>query len=246
MNTDQFAIFKPYVGEPQQESTIESAADLTATPENIAKYYRDNNLQPENPYFMKYMEEGLKPSTVVNTSPEKEFKLNVTPITEQEAPVLLTPTSARKITSNNVINEINSLKIPEEKKNYLTVLAGRESSYDPYVTNSLGYYGLYQFGTDALKDTGYTKADFQNTLNQHDAALKLADRNERVLTPIINSYVGKTYKGEKITKNGILAAAHLLGAGAVKKWFNPSTTEDSKAFQDANGTTINKYLQLFT
>lgn len=246
MNTDQFATFKPYVGEPQQSDNIELTSDLVATPENISKYYRDNNLQPENLYFMKYMEEGLKPNTVINTPLEQGFKLNVTPITEQDAPLLLTSRSSGKVTSNNIINEINSMNVPEEKKNYLTVLAGRESSYDPYVTNKYGYYGLYQFGTEALKDTGYTKNDFQNTLNQHNAALKLADRNERVLAPIINSYVGKTYKGEKITKNGILAAAHLLGAGTVKKWFNPSNNEDSKTFQDANGTTINKYLQLFT
>ncbi len=141
------------------------------------------------------------------------------------------------------------MNISDEDKDYLIKLGKRESDYRPNVTNSLGYYGLYQFGKPALETIGATKEDFANsTLRQHQGALKIAQINARILKPILDTYVGKEYKGNKITRNGILAAAHLLGAGTVKDYFN-GTTKTSlarKGFKDAYGTSITEYLNMYS
>lgn len=143
---------------------------------------------------------------------------------------------------NKIVNEIINSDYSDEDKDYLITLANRESSFKPFVTNQFGYYGLYQFGKSALKDTGFTKKDFNDTTKQHAAALKLASINEKSLQHIIDKFSGKEFNGIKITKNGIRAAAHLLGSGTVKNYFNSV----SDKFTDANGTSIQQYLKLFS
>lgn len=143
---------------------------------------------------------------------------------------------------NRIVNEIINSNYSEEDKDYLITLANRESSFKPFVTNPFGYYGLYQFGKSALKDTGFTKTDFNDTMKQHEAALKLAKLNEKSLQDVIDKFTGKTFNGVKITKNGIRAAAHLLGASTVKNYFNQVPDK----YTDANGTSIQQYLKLFS
>jgi hypothetical protein len=54
--------------------------------------------------------------------------------------------------------------------------------------------------------------------------------------------VGKTINGIKVTESGILAAAHLSGAGNVKKFLR---SNGSLRFSDAYGATIQSYLKKF-
>ena len=126
-------------------------------------------------------------------------------------------------------------------------MSARESSNNPNAVNQFGYIGLYQFGPAALATVGYTKEDFKDVNNQHKAILKLASVNEDSLKNIMSNYMGKTFKGIKITRNGIRAAAHLLGASTVKDWFNgTSNTKFAKrGFVDGNGTHITEYLKMF-
>lgn len=145
------------------------------------------------------------------------------------------------IPKNQITNEIINSAYNNEDKEYLLKLAKRESSYKPGVTNPYGYYGLYQFGKGAFKETGYTKSDFRDTTNQHNAALKLAKLNESYLKNIIAKNVGKVFNGINITKNGIRAAAHLLGANTVKNYFNGVHDK----FTDKNGTNIESYLKMY-
>lgn len=155
------------------------------------------------------------------------------------------PTSS----SNSVVQSILDYNTSEENKDYLIKLAKRESSYNPTVTNQYGYFGLYQFGNRALKDVGMSLGDLKSSIsNQHRAALKLAELNEERLEGIIQKYNGKYKNGVKITKNGILAMAHLLGARSVKDYFNgtKNTPFAKNGFVDGNKTHILDYAKLFS
>lgn len=241
---DEFLDFKPIL--PDND------------PELIKKYYTDNNIPlPDIPEFKNYIESsetGIKvnenpfdkPTSTINqfesASRDKTKQPGRDTFFKND---LVTPIKSK----HGIINEINSMEISNEDKTYLEVLAARESSFRPNITNDLGYFGLYQFGKPALKDVGYTIDDFRNsTMNQHIGALKLANKNDKSLTPIIKAYNGKTFKGNKITRNGIRAAAHLLGAGTVKDYFNGTTNTKlaKKGFVDGNGVHITEYLNLFT
>ncbi len=55
-------------------------------------------------------------------------------------------------------------------------------------------------------------------------------------------YTGKRIHGILITESGILAAAHLAGAGAVKKYLH---SYGKVSARDAYGTRIEDYLRRF-
>ena len=59
-------------------------------------------------------------------------------------------------------------------------------------------------------------------------------RNKWILRKDIEMFVGKKIRGVEITESGILAAAHLAGAGNVKKYLRSYGRQDVK---DAYGTT---------
>ena len=56
----------------------------------------------------------------------------------------------------------------------------------------------------------------------------------------IDKYNGKIVRGILVTESGILAAAHLGGAGSVKKWFRTG-----KVRKDGNGVKITSYMVRF-
>ncbi|MGJ8760522.1 MAG: hypothetical protein ACSHXA_08235 [Polaribacter sp.] len=66
--------------------------------------------------------------------------------------------------------------------------------------------------------------------------------NKWILRKDIRRSVGKTINGIKITESGILAAAHLSGAGNVKKYLRSNGVE---GFSDAYGSSIKSYLKNF-
>ena len=126
---------------------------------------------------------------------------------------------------------------------------------DPYkAVNRLGYLGKYQFGGLALQDLGYknkkgkwtgkdnikSKQDFLNSPEVQEKALSnYVTIQERYLkSKGALDYVGKEIDGVKITKGGLLGAAHLVGAGAVSKMLR-----SGKIPQDANSTKATKYLR---
>ena len=69
----------------------------------------------------------------------------------------------------------------------------------------------------------------------------LLERNKKSLRKFIKLYDRKYVGGVYVTESGILAAAHLGGAGNVKKWFR--TRED---FKDGLGTSITSYMEIFS
>jgi len=124
-------------------------------------------------------------------------------------------------------------------------VAFKESQGRYSVVNRLGYLGKYQFGKSTLKRFKiYDTTKFLNTpALQEDAFIALCSLNKWILRRDIKRSVGKRMNGVHITESGILAAAHLAGAGNVKKFLR---TGGTYAFEDANGTTIKHYMKKFS
>jgi len=145
------------------------------------------------------------------------------------------------------IQSIKSLPTTEYNKNYLYKLGMRESSLKPSATQG-SYRGLYQFNDDSLKSVGILPQDYDTDLNaQHSAALHYKEFNLKKLAPYLK-YIGTTFKGIPITENGMAAAAHLLGAGTVKDWFDGTKHSEraKKGFVDGLGTSITEYFKMFS
>lgn len=123
-------------------------------------------------------------------------------------------------------------------------VAFKESQGQYRLVNSLGYMGKYQFGTDALRFIGIkNNADFLNSpILQEKAFVALLKINKSKLKGVIEEYRGKTIDGVRITESGILAAAHLGGAGSVKKYLE---SNGRKKCKDGYGTTVRSYLKQF-
>lgn len=123
-------------------------------------------------------------------------------------------------------------------------LAFKESQRKYQVINSHGYMGKYQFGPSTLKRFKIVQYEvfLENQELQERAFVALCQVNKWILIRDIKRMVGKTINGIPITESGILAAAHLAGAGNVKKYLRSWGEHD---FEDAYGTSIEEYLIRF-
>ena len=124
-------------------------------------------------------------------------------------------------------------------------LGFKESQGRYKVINEFGYMGKYQFGKSTLQLIGiYNTQTFLNdTQLQEKAFTANASRNKWILRRDIKRYEGRYIGGVKVTESGILAAAHLAGAGNVKKYLRSG---GAIQFQDAFGTSIRYYLKRFS
>jgi hypothetical protein len=138
--------------------------------------------------------------------------------------------------------------IPYLQKNFVgfkEAVAFKESQGKYTVVNTLGYLGKYQFGRTTLERFKiYDKNAFlRNPELQEKAFVALCSVNKWILRKDIKRSVGKTINGVLITESGILAAAHLSGAGNVKKFLR---SYGSQRFSDAYGTSIQSYMRKFS
>ncbi len=124
-------------------------------------------------------------------------------------------------------------------------LGFKESRGNYHIVNDYGYMGKYQFSRATLRMMGLKDTDnfLYNTRQQEAAFLAYTSLNKWVLRKDIKRSVGKTIGGVKITESGILAAAHLAGAGNVKKFLRSGGVN---GFEDANGASIRYYLRKFS
>lgn len=124
-------------------------------------------------------------------------------------------------------------------------LGFKESRGNYHIVNDYGYMGKYQFSGATLRMMGFKNIDdfLYDTRQQEAAFFAYTSLNKWVLRKDIKRYVGKTIGGVKITESGILAAAHLAGAGNVKKFLRSS---GANGFEDANGASIRYYLRMFS
>lgn len=123
-------------------------------------------------------------------------------------------------------------------------LALRESDGNYKSINSYGYMGKYQFGKGTLKFIGLKNIDdfLNNPALQEKAFVAYTQKNKWILRKEIKKYIGKKISGILITESGILAAAHLGGAGSVQDFLR---SNGNISFVDGYGTDIKTYLQLF-
>jgi hypothetical protein len=143
-------------------------------------------------------------------------------------------------------------KQKDEIRDFLKAISQRESSDDPSQVNKLGYIGKYQFGKSALKEIGLDKkikiSKFKKNpeiwpeKSQDLAMTNLLKKNKQHLGDYISKYDGKHVGGIKLTKSGMLAGAHLLGASNVKKFINSNGKFDPV---DGFGTHLTEYLKNF-
>ena len=127
---------------------------------------------------------------------------------------------------------------------FLHNLGNFESGNRYSAVNRWGYMGRYQFHISTVQAVGIkaTKKQFLNSPSlQEEAMDRLLTSNYRTLRRYIRKYDGKVLHGVLVTKSGVLAAAHLGGAGNVSNWF-----KKGENFADANGTQITKYMKIFS
>ena len=95
------------------------------------------------------------------------------------------------------------------------------------MTTSLGY--------------NISRKEFLNSPDiQEEAIVKLLKANKKVLKRQIKKYDGQLVNGVLVTESGLLAAAHLVGPGSVKKWMR-----NGRMFEDGNGIKLTEYIQTF-
>ena len=141
--------------------------------------------------------------------------------------------------------EVNIPFIGTSFNGFREAVAFKESQGRYHVVNTLGYLGKYQFGRSTLERFNiYNTHNFLNTPElQEDAFVALCSLNKWILRKDIKRSVGKKINGIVITESGILAAAHLSGAGNVKKYLR---SHGQNTFKDAYGSSIQHYMKLFS
>jgi len=148
--------------------------------------------------------------------------------------------------SLNVVVEYTQVPFVGNKFNgFREALAFKESQGKYETVNSLGYLGKYQFGRTTLERFKIydTELFLNSPILQEDAFLALCSVNKWILRKDIKRSVGKRINGIEITESGILAAAHLAGAGNVKKYLRSSGANE---FKDAYGSSVQHYLKKFS
>ena len=152
-------------------------------------------------------------------------------------------------------------------KNFLDDLGARESCGNYKAFNRFGYAGKYQMGEAALVDAGYyykpsgrynndwkgafrgrdgvySIQDFlNNPAAQENAQIVFKKRQWGYLRAVgADKYVGRVINGYTITPSGLLAGAHLKGAGSVIKYLK----SDGKVVEkDGFGTSVESYMKKF-
>ncbi len=150
-------------------------------------------------------------------------------------------------------------------RDFLDALGERESGGDYGVVNSFGYLGKYQFGELALIDVGYytadgtaandfrkeywtgknaidSKADFLADGAAQEQAIRAYMKLQWLYLGDTQRFAGQTIGGLKVTESGLLAGAHLLGAGTVTAFLETGAVAPPA---DAYGTAITEYMTLF-
>jgi hypothetical protein len=139
--------------------------------------------------------------------------------------------------------------VSDETLKFLDKLAYRESRNN-WLAAKKGYVGKYQFGEYAFKDIKKNTIDSTTFVNNPDLypedeqnrdVIKLLKKNKYYLRNYYK-YIGQTINGIEITESGMLAAAHLVGQKAVKRFLGSNGEKDDK---DGNDVPCSNYLKYF-
>lgn len=162
-----------------------------------------------------------------------------------------TTTAKNKEVNRQPINMAAMLEEQREEAylKLMTKMSLAESSGDWTKVNRIGAMGRYQFLRTTLQGLGIDidTGEFRSNPNvfppsvQDSAMIAYLKYNERILQEIMDEHLGDTLEcGAVVTRTGILAAAHLGGAGSVRRFFR-----EGYVAQDENGTTIVDYIVKF-
>jgi len=154
-------------------------------------------------------------------------------------------TSTVPTKKQSVYKPINIPFVGNSFTGFKEAVAFKESQGKYNTVNTLGYLGKYQFGRTTLERFNiYNTHHFlRDPELQEDAFIALCSVNKWILRRDIKRSSGKTINHIKITESGILAAAHLAGAGNVKKYLR---SNGAFRFKDAYGSSVQHYLKQFS
>ena len=151
-------------------------------------------------------------------------------------------------------------------QDFLDALGKRESGGNYKAFNKYGYAGKYQMGEAALIDAGYYKKsgrynndwtgtftgrdnvysieDFlKNPQAQENAQIAFKRRQWLYLKAVgADKFLNKFINGYSITQSGLLAGAHLKGAGGVIEYLKSNGLKNPK---DAFGTSVESDMKNF-
>lgn len=146
---------------------------------------------------------------------------------------------------------------------FLNALGQRESGGDYGAVNQFGYLGKYQFGELALRDIGYytydgtstndwkagfwtgkngvdSRAEFLANPSAQESAIREYMGLQWEYMKSVWAYEGQTLDGVRITESGMLAGAHLVGAGNLNNYLLSGATA-----ADGNGVNVETYVTQF-
>lgn len=138
-------------------------------------------------------------------------------------------------------------KVEIQFKLFTEHLGFKESSNRWKIINSLGCMGKWQFSSNTLYHLGYdyiTPQSFKENPDIFSEALQYKilcayfKYNEKTLKDYMH-FVGQTVNNVKITKSGLLAAAHLAGSESVKLFLDSKGQTNKK---DINEMSVRNYL----
>ena len=146
-----------------------------------------------------------------------------------------------------IVEEVVEVSVPHVGKTFAGFaqkMAYRESRGILHLVNPFGYMGKYQLGKSTLRTVGvYDFQEFLRNAEWQDKAFQaLIARNKWQLRNEIEKYSGKVINGIEITESGLVAAAHLGGAGSVKKYLR---SNGRSGFKDGFGTSLSSYIKKF-
>jgi hypothetical protein len=179
-------------------------------------------------------------STGFKTKAEKQFgKIEGFHISPNDTISYTVPTANQK--------EQTHYPLPYTGKSYIGFkqAVGLKESQGLYkLVSRYGYLGKYQFGKSALRVLGiYNTTEFLNNPALQERAFKaLLSKNKYELRKEIEKFEGKSIRGIMITESGLLAAAHLAGADAVKRFLY---SNGNRGFRDGFGTSLKSYIKKF-
>ena len=152
-------------------------------------------------------------------------------------------------------------------QDFLNDLGARESGGNYKAFNKYGYAGKYQMGEAAMIDAGYyTKPsrvynnDWKGKFSGKDGVYSIQDflnnpkaqENAQIIFKKkqwgylkavgADKYCGQIINGYRITPSGLLAGAHLKGAGSVITYLKSGGKCIEK---DAFGTSVESYMKKF-
>ena len=137
-----------------------------------------------------------------------------------------------------------------EFSRFINDLGHNESLNNWRCINCIGCFGEWQFAESTLHTLGYKSITLKKFRKEPEIFPREMQRH--VLESLIkvnlallkdyDHFIGDTIKGVIVTKSGLIAAAHLGGAGTTRRFLKTHGVVNRK---DALGTSIHDYLRKF-